>query len=574
MLKLNLSKRVFPSVCSPQFSSRTLARALSTEVFGDLKKRKNTPIFIDGEFRDSKASEWVDIINPATQEVLGKAPHSPDSEVDEAIASAAAAYPAWRATPLPIRQRVMFKLQSLITEHTDAIARSISLEQGKTLGDARGDVFRGLEVVEAACAAAPQLMGDTIEGVARDVHCKSIRQPLGVVAGICPFNFPAMVPLWMFPMAAVAGNTFILKPCERTPGAALMLAELASRAGLPKGVLNVVHGGRGPVNRILDDSTIRAISFVGSDVGGRAIWERAAAANPGHGGGKKRVQANLGAKNHAVIMPDADIESTVRALAGAAFGAAGQRCMAISVAVFVGGMSPAFKQRLLEVAQSLKMGEGLDSNTDIGPMITVQARERADRLIQSAADEGAQVILDGRNAGLALEPRLQKGNFVGPTIITGVTNEMTCYKEEIFGPVLCCVEAPTLTAALEIMESNEHGNGAAIFTRDGASAQRFELEAPAGMVGVNVPIPVPLPYFSFTGWRGSFAGDLHMYGKAGLQFYTQPKTITTKWVPSDLSNGAPQHQQGGATGGAAATSNTKATKSTCGKIPGLDRVGA
>jgi malonate-semialdehyde dehydrogenase (acetylating)/methylmalonate-semialdehyde dehydrogenase len=416
----------------------------------------------------------------------------------------------------------MLKLQHLIRENMDALAANVTLEQGKTLADGKGDVFRGLEVVEYSCNIAPDLMGDYVENVANGMDTYSIRQPLGVVAGICPFNFPAMVPLWMWPPAVTSGNTFVLKPSEQDPGCAVLLAQLAQEAGLPDGVLNIVHGTAPTVNRILDHPDIRAVAFVGSNGAGRHVLERGTA----HG---KRVQANMGAKNHAVVMPDAHREATINALAGAAFGAAGQRCMAISAGVFVGGVGP-WKDDLIAKAKGLQVNAGHEPGADVGPLISVAARERVERLIQSAVDEGAEVLLDGRGVSV---PSYERGNFVGPTIIAGVKPHMQCYLQEIFGPVLVCLETESLDEALQIVNSNEHGNGTAIFTRSGPAARKFQSEVDVGMVGINVPIPVPLPFFSFTGWRGSFGGDLHMYGKAGVHFFTQPKTITTNWKDLD-----------------------------------------
>jgi len=497
-------------------------------------------LLLDGALVDSTTKNWINVVNPANQRVLSRLPLTTPVEFNAAVASAKAAFPKWRDTPLPARSRVMFKLQELIRAHTEELAHSITQEQGKTLADARGDVFRGLEVVEAACGIAPFMAGEAMENVATGIDCISIRQPLGVVAGICPFNFPAMVPLWMFPMALAAGNTFILKPSEKDPGAALMLAELALQAGLPKGVLNVVHGTHDVVNHILDHPDIKAISFVGSNTAGRYIYKRASEQG-------KRCQSNLGAKNHAVIMPDADVDSTVKALAGAAFGAAGQRCMAISTAVFVGGMDR-WREPLMQAAKGLKMNAGWEKDTDIGPLISPEAKARCEGLIQSGVDQGAQLLLDGRGVSV---PGYETGNFVGPTLLAGVQPGMRCYDEEIFGPVLCCMEADDLEHAVAIVNGNEHGNGCAIFTNSGAAARQFQNQVEVGMVGINVPIPVPLPFFSFTGWRGSFQGDLHMYGRAGVQFYTQLKTVTSKWAPASVP--VPGSSQ---------------------RLPGLDRVGA
>lgn len=508
--------------------------AIPTESSGETRTVK---LLINGQLKDSQTKDWLNVVNPANQHVISRLPLTTPAEFASAVQAAKDAFPKWRDTPVPNRMRVMFKLQELIKENTEELARSVTEEQGKTLADARGDVFRGVEVVEAACGIAPYLMGEMIENVASGIDCYSVRQPLGVVAGICPFNFPAMVPLWLFPLACTAGNTFVLKPSERDPGAAMMLAELAMQAGLPKGVLNVVHGTRDVVNMILDHQDIKAVSFVGSDQAGKYIYERGCANG-------KRVQSNMGAKNHAVVMPDADVDSTVKALAGAAFGAAGQRCMAISAAVFVGGLDK-WREPLKEAARSLKVNAGHEPGTDLGPMISPEAKARAEHIIATSLSQGAQLILDGRGVKVAEYP---KGNFLGPTLLGQVTSNMDCYQEEIFGPVLSCLEAGTLDEAIAIVNGNVHGNGTAIFTRSGGAARKFQHEVEVGMVGVNVPIPVPLPFFSFTGWRGSFCGDLHMYGRAGVQFYTQPKTITSKWVVDE----------GTATG----------------RIPGLDRVGS
>ncbi|GAX83738.1 hypothetical protein CEUSTIGMA_g11163.t1 [Chlamydomonas eustigma] len=516
-------------------------------------KGENVKLLIDGEFRESRSSSWIDVLNPATQEVVSRLPLTTNQEFNEAVQSAKDAFPKWRDTALPNRIRVMLKLQDLIRKHTDELALSITTEQGKTLSDAKGDVFRGLEVVEASCGIAPFLAGDVLENMAAGIDCYSIRQPLGVVAGICPFNFPAMVPLWMIPVAVTSGNTMVLKPSERDPGAAMILADLALQAGLPKGVLNIVHGTRDVVNSILDHPDIKAVAFVGSDQAGKHIYQRGCANG-------KRVQSNMGAKNHAVIMPDADVDSTVQALTGAAFGAAGQRCMAISAAVFVGGFEK-WKQPLLDCVKALKVGAGIEPDTDVGPVISKESKARCEKLIQAGIDQGAQCLIDGRGVKV---PGYEHGNFVGPTLLAGVKTNMDCYQDEIFGPVLSCLEVDTLDEALAVVNSNEHGNGTAIFTRSGAAARRFQHEVEVGMVGINVPIPVPLPFmFSFTGWRGSFAGDLHMYGKAGVHFFTQPKTITTKWNPEDVALCA-----------GAVASTSSAVKGTGGRIPGLDRVGA
>lgn len=495
-------------------------------------------LLINGEFIESKAKEWVDVTNPATQEVVSRLPLTTEAEFNAAVSSAKDAFRTWRSTPIPTRQRVMVKLAELIRSNTDELAANVTLEQGKTLADARGDVFRGLEVVEYTCNMGPDMMGELLENVSTGIDTYSIRQPLGVCAGICPFNFPAMIPLWMFPVAVTAGNTFVLKPSEKDPGAALMLAELALQAGLPKGVLNVVHGTHDTVNRILDHRDIKAISFVGSDSAGAYIYARGAASG-------KRVQSNMGAKNHAVILPDANFDQAVNALTGAAFGAAGQRCMAISAAVFVGGMSQQWKDALIQKAQGLKVTAGHEASADVGPLISPEAKARVERLVGSGVAQGAQLLLDGRGYTV---PEYPAGNFVGPSLLTGVTPDMECYQEEIFGPVLVCLEADSLDDAIDIINANPHGNGTAVFTRSGAAARKFQNEVDVGMVGINVPIPVPLPFFSFSGWRGSFYGDLHHYGKAGVQFYSNMKTVTANWKDEQFPATA--------------------------RVPGLDRVGS
>ncbi|KAL6076609.1 putative methylmalonate-semialdehyde dehydrogenase [acylating], mitochondrial [Balamuthia mandrillaris] len=489
-------------------------RAYSTET---------TKLFIDNEFVESKTKEYFDVHDPATQEVVTRVPLATKEEMQRASDSAAKAFKSWKESSLSSRVRVMFKLQALINEHMEELAKSITKEQGKTLVDARGDVFRGLEVVEHSCSIPSIQMGETVENVGKNIDTYSYRQPLGVCAGITPFNFPAMIPLWMFPIAITTGNTFLLKPSERDPGASMILARLAREAGLPPGVLNVIHGTRDAVNFICDDPAVKAISFVGSDQAGRYIHDR------GTKNGK-RVQSNMAAKNHATIMPDANKDSTLTALAGAAFGAAGQRCMALSTAVFV-GESKDWIPELVERAKKLRVGCGFEPGVDVGPLISPQAKERVEKLIESGVKQGAKLVLDGRGIRV---PGYPKGNFVGPTILTGVTPDMECYKEEIFGPVLLCQEADTLDDAIQMINSNPYGNGTAIFTRNGAAARKYQHEIDVGQVGVNIPIPVPLPFFSFTGSRGSFVGASHFYGKAGVHFYTQTKTITSLWKEEDL----------------------------------------
>jgi malonate-semialdehyde dehydrogenase (acetylating)/methylmalonate-semialdehyde dehydrogenase len=508
----------------------------SRRYFASGSTQANTvKLYIDGQMVESKSTTHIPVLNPATQEVLGMLPETTSDEFEAAVMSSKEAFKSWSVTPVPQRARVMFKFQELIRRDMARLAENITMEQGKTLDDAKGDVFRGLEVVEYACGIAPQLLGDYQEHVANGIDTMSIHQPLGVTAGICPFNFPAMVPLWMFPISIAAGNTMILKPSEHDPGATMMLAELATEAGLPPGVLNVVHGRHNVVNAMCDHPDIKAVSFVGSDSGGKHVYSRATS----HG---KRVQANTGAKNHAVVMPDADIDQAVSALTGAAFGAAGQRCMAISAAVFVGGMSQEFREALIQKAAGLKVTAGWESGAEVGPLISPESKDRVRAIIKNSIDQGADVILDGRDVTVRNYP---DGNFVGPTIITGVKQSMECYQEEIFGPVLVCLEVDSLDEAIDVINSNEHGNGTAIFTSSGAFARKFQSQVDVGMVGINVPIPVPAASsgsFSFTGWRGSFYGDLNMYGKMGVQFYTRTKTITSNWrihTPDHIKKSVP-----------------------------------
>jgi len=421
----------------------------------------------------------------------------------------------------------MFKLQELIVTHTDELAASITREQGKTLADAKGDVFRGLEVVEQASGIGAYQMGTLMPNVSAGIDTYALRLPLGVTAGICPFNFPAMIPLWMFPLAVTAGNSMILKPSEKDPGASMMLAELALQAGLPPGVLNVVHGTHDTVNAICDHPTIRAISFVGGDSAGKHIYMRGSANG-------KRVQCNMGAKNHAVVLPDARPQATANALVGAAFGAAGQRCMAISTVVFVGD-SNKLVDTIAKKAAALKVSAGHEEGADLGPLITPQALQRAEGIIGDAIEQGATAALDGRGFKV---PGYPKGNFLGPTLLTDVTTSMDAYRQEIFAPVLSCLQVDTLDEAIALVNANNYGNGTAIFTRSGAAARHFQHNIDVGQVGINVPIPVPIPLFSFTGSRGSFLGDCNFYGQAGVNFYTQLKTVTAQWKADDAEVGA------------------------------------
>jgi len=478
--------------------------------------------FINGEFVKSAATTWIDVHNPATQEVVARVPQSTPQELDAATAAAAAAFKSWSSVPVQQRQRVMFKLQQLVVANTDELAANITLENGKTLADARGDVFRGQEVVESACNIAALTMGETQNNVASGMDCYSYRQPLGVCAGICPFNFPAMIPMWMFPMACTTGNTFVLKPSERTPGAAMILAQMAKDAGLPDGVLNIVHGAHDTVNFLCTDPRIRAVSFVGGDVAGRHIFDVGTKHN-------KKVQANLGAKNHVTIMPDADKNATLNALASSCFGAAGQRCMALSHAIFV-GETKNWIPELAERGKKMKISAGHVEGTDLGPMISPRALERAHGLIAAGVENGGTLVLDGRSIQVSDFP---KGNFLGPTILADLDAKNPAYTNEIFGPVLGCTAVDTLDEAIAFTNANPYGNGCAIFTGSGAAARKYQHEIDAGQVGVNVPIPVPLPTFSFSGSRSSVIGGHYFYGRKGAEFFTQVKTITSNWKYTD-----------------------------------------
>ncbi|WP_024678077.1 CoA-acylating methylmalonate-semialdehyde dehydrogenase [Pseudomonas syringae] len=482
-------------------------------------------LLINGEWIDSQSGEWQDIVNPATQEILAQVPFATTDEVNAAVAAAHAAYRTWRDTPIGARMRIMLRLQALIREHSKRIAAVLSAEQGKTLADAEGDIFRGLEVVEHACSIGTLQMGEFAENVASGVDTYTLRQPIGVCAGITPFNFPAMIPLWMFPMAIACGNTFVLKPSEQDPLSTLLLVELAVEAGVPAGVLNVVHGGKDVVDAICTHKDIKAISFVGSTAVGTHVYDLAGR----HG---KRVQAMMGAKNHAVVLPDANREQTLNALVGAGFGAAGQRCMATSVVVLVGA-SKLWLPDLKTLAQKLKVNAGHEPGTDIGPVISRRAKQRILDLIESGVREGAILELDGREVSV---PGYEGGNFVGPTLFSGVTTDMQIYTQEIFGPVLVVLEVNTLDEAIALVNANPFGNGTGLFTQSGAAARKFQSEIDVGQVGINIPIPVPVPFFSFTGSRGSKLGDLGPYGKQVVQFYTQTKTVTSRWFDDDSVN--------------------------------------
>jgi malonate-semialdehyde dehydrogenase (acetylating) / methylmalonate-semialdehyde dehydrogenase len=483
-------------------------------------------MLLDGRLIDSQSSEWHDVVNPATQQVLAQVPFATDEEINAAVASAKRAFETWKNTPLAARARIMLKLQALVREHMSRIAQTLSAEQGKTLADAEGDVFRGLEVVEHACSVGSLQLGEFAENVAGGVDTYTLRQPIGVCAGITPFNFPAMIPLWMFPMAIVCGNTFVLKPSEQDPLTPMLLAELALEAGVPPGVLNIVHGGKQVVDAICTHPDIAAISFVGSTAVGTHVYSLASE----HG---KRVQCMMGAKNHAVVMPDANKEQSLNSLIGATFGAAGQRCMATSVTVLVGAAQKWIPD-IVAKAKGLKVNAGVEKNADLGPVVSKNAKQRILGLVEDGIKEGAKLELDGRAIKV---PGYEQGNFIGPTIFSAVTPAMKIYTTEIFGPVMVIVGVNTLDEAITLINNNPFGNGTGIFTQSGAAARKFQNEIDVGQVGINVPIPVPVPFFSFTGSRGSKLGDLGPYGKQAVQFYTQTKTVTARWFDDDAPSG-------------------------------------
>jgi malonate-semialdehyde dehydrogenase (acetylating)/methylmalonate-semialdehyde dehydrogenase len=481
-------------------------------------KAPTVKLLIGGQFVESQTTEWRDVINPATQEVLARVPFATDEEIEAAVAAAREAFKTWKKTAIGARARIFLKYQQLIRENMAELAAILTAEQGKTLPDAEGDVFRGLEVVEHAASIGNLQLGELANNVAGGVDTYTLLQPLGVCAGITPFNFPAMIPLWMFPMAIATGNTFVLKPSEQDPLVTMRLVELALEAGIPPGVLNVIHGGERAVNAICDHKDIKAVSFVGSTKVGTHVYNRATLAG-------KRAQCMMGAKNHAIILPDANKEQTLNAIAGASFGAAGQRCMALPVVVLV-GESQKWIPELVAKAKTLKVNGGIEKGTDVGPLVSCAALARVEGLIERGIADGATLELDGRKP---VVPGYEKGNFVGPTIFSNVKPGMAIYDQEIFGPVLSLVAAANIDEAIEFINANPNGNGTAIFTQSGAAARKFQEEIDVGQVGINVPIPVPVPLFSFTGSRGSKLGDLGPYGKQVIMFYTQTKTVTARW---------------------------------------------
>ncbi|MEQ5801154.1 CoA-acylating methylmalonate-semialdehyde dehydrogenase [Halomonas sp. H10-9-1] len=482
--------------------------------------------YIDGRISGGESGRTSPVTNPATGEVTGRVALASAADVDDAVAAAVAAFPAWADTPPIRRARVLFKFLELLNANRDALAAAITREHGKVFTDAQGEVARGIDVVEFACGIPQLLKGDYTEQVSTGIDNWTMRQPLGVVAGITPFNFPAMVPMWMFPVAIATGNTFILKPSPLDPSASLMIADLLQQAGLPDGVFNVVQGDKESVEALIDHPEVRALSFVGSTPIANLIYERGAR----HG---KRVQALGGAKNHMVVMPDADLDKAVDALVGAAYGSAGERCMAISVALLVGDVADQVVPRLAERARALKVKDGMRLDAEMGPIVTREAHARITGYIAKGVEEGAELVVDGREFDASATGKgCEQGFWMGGTLFDHVTPEMTIYREEIFGPVLVCVRVPDVATAIELINAHEFGNGVSCFTESGSVAREFGRRIQVGMVGINVPIPVPMAWHGFGGWKRSLFGDTHAYGEEGVRFYTKQKSIMQRWSDS------------------------------------------
>jgi malonate-semialdehyde dehydrogenase (acetylating) / methylmalonate-semialdehyde dehydrogenase len=484
--------------------------------------------WIDGKPYSGTSERRSPVWNPATGEQQAAVALAAPADVHRAVKAASAAFESWSQVSLSRRTRILFTFRELVNARRREIAEAISDEHGKVVSDAEGEVQRGLEVVEFACGIPTLLKGDYSDQVSSGIDLFSFREPLGVVAGITPFNFPAMVPMWMFPVAIACGNTFVLKPSERDPSAAMLIAQLWAEAGLPDGVFNVVHGDKVAVDALIDHPDVAALSFVGSTPIAKYIYMRGTAAG-------KRVQALGGAKNHAVILPDADRAFAADQLAAAAFGSAGERCMAISAAVAVGRAADELVEAVAHKALAIKVGPGRDAASEMGPLITSDAKDRITRLIATGAEQGARITVDGRK--LVVKGH-EKGFFLGPTVIDHVTPAMDVYREEIFGPVLTVVRAKSVREAIDLINANPYGNGTAIFTSSGAAAREFQRGVKVGMIGINVPIPVPMAYYSFGGWKASLFGDKHIHGAEGVAFYTRAKVVTSRWPQQESSSGA------------------------------------
>ena len=480
--------------------------------------------YIEGRWSVPRAAQVSEVVNPATAEVLGTVPLDGGASAVEAVEAAARAFPKWRRTPPGERIQYLFRFKQLLEDNFDDIARTTTLENGKTLAESRGELRRGIENVEVACGIPTLMQGYNLEDIAPGIDEIMIRQPLGVVAVITPFNFPAMIPLWFLPYALACGNTLVLKPSEKVPLTVEKIVGLLDRLDLPPGVVNVANGGKGAVDALLDHPAVRAVSFVGSTPVAKYIYTRGAERG-------KRVQCQGGAKNHVVVMPDADLDKTVEIVSDSAFGCAGQRCLAVSTAVTVGEARESFRDAVVAAASKLRVGFGLDDGVGMGPVITSQSRARIDGLIEQGTAEGAQAVLDGRGAKIA---DYESGNFLRPTVLDGVSPESTLSQTEIFGPVLSLVHADTLDRAIEIIAANPFGNASSIFTSDGAAARKFRYEVSTGNVGVNIGVAAPMAYFPFSGWKDSFLGVMHGQGRDAIEFYTDKKVVVERW-PKDWS---------------------------------------
>lgn len=474
---------------------------------------------INGEWRPPSSGRWLDVVNPATAEKIARVCLADKQDVADAVAASVAAFPAWRATPAPERVQPLFRLKVALEEHKEDLARATALDHGKTLADARGEVRRAIENVEVACGIPILMSGSNLEDVARGIDSDSIRQPLGVFAAITPFNFPMMVPCWFLPFAVACGNTFVLKPSEQTPLSTALLFDILAGVGFPPGVVNLINGAAEAVNALCEHPDVKGISFVGSAAVARHVYTLGTASG-------KRVQALGGAKNHLLVMPDADIPRTSAAVMGSAFGSAGERCLAGSVVVTVGEAHQRVVERLVEDARALRIGDGLDEQVDVGPLVSEAQRQRVEGYIETGIREGATLLLDGRNPEL---PPGLGGYFVGPTIFDDVTPDMTIAKEEIFGPVLAVVPTGSLDEGIAVVNRSRYGNASSIFTASGRAAREFKYAAQTGMVGVNVGVAAPMAFFTFTGWKDSFLGDLHAHGRDAIEFFTEKKVIISRW---------------------------------------------
>src|ERR1700732_2726082 len=478
------------------------------------------PNYVNGQWIDSKATEWLDVTNPATGEVIAQTPLSSAAEVAAAIEAAASAFPEWRRTPAEDRIQPLFKLKHVLEAEIEDLARVLTTENGKTFTEAKAELRRAIENVEVACGIPTMMQGYNLEDVARGIDEMMIRQPLGVVAAIVPFNFPGMIPFWFLPYAIATGNTFLLKPSERVPLTMMRVFELLEQIGLPKGVVSLVNGGKAVVDAILDHPKVRAVSFVGSTPIAKYVYARA-------GANGKRAQCQGGAKNHVIVLPDAEMKMATQIISDSAFGCAGQRCLAVSVAVTIGEAQKSFRDAITESAASLRVGDGLEEGVQMGPVITAQSKSRIESLIGVGEKEGAKVLLDGRDAKI---PKHESGNFLKPTILDGVPASSELTDTEIFGPVLSLVHARDMNEAMAFLERSPYGNQASLFTSSGAAARRFRYEAPAGNIGINIGVAAPMAYFPFSGWKDSFFGDMHGQGRDSVEFYTDKKVVIERWV--------------------------------------------